>query len=171
MGDVTAEIFADGGVVAVNPSPTGGMWAYVLVDAAGRRIGEQAGTLTPDEAGLPAITNNVTELLAAVRAMQAVPDGWAGVLWTDSRLTMMRVRRDDPEKKLKGVPGWLKRELTAARARLGEYRVELLGGHPTRIELANGRRRDGKPVSVHNVYVDRLCVEQGRLLARRRAGE
>jgi hypothetical protein len=57
-----------------------------------------------------------------------------------------------------GVPEWLKdRALEARSNRQWQYDCILVGGHPTRAELAMGCRKDGKQVSKWNVWVDKRC--------------
>lgn len=105
---------------------------------------------------MPAISNNFTELLAAVRGMQAVPLGWGGIIFTDSFVTLCRVRRTRKQAKLKGIPQWLADELVLLKRSLGDYRAELAKGHPTVKDLARGHRY-GIKASIHNVFCDRLC--------------
>jgi hypothetical protein len=40
-------VYADGGVVNINPSPIGGTWAFCHVDANGGRIREESGRIEP----------------------------------------------------------------------------------------------------------------------------
>ena len=106
------------------------------------------------------MTNNLTELLAAVLGMESMPANWDGTLYTDSQVTLYRVERRSPRKKaarMNGIPSALVERLNAARNRLGNYSVILLGGHPTYSDLALGHRPDGLPVSQHNVHTDKLC--------------
>lgn len=161
-----ASIYSDGGVIGRNPSPRGGTWAYCLVDARNRRCGHDNGVVTPDEVGLPAISNNLTEFLAALRGLEAVPDGWSGTLWTDSEVTCSRLvgGRCSPS-----LPDEFWERARAAFRRLGPVVVNLVGGHPKPHELARGYRtvptiggRRRLPVSHHNVFCDRLCGEAGR---------
>ncbi len=153
-----ASIFCDGGVKGRNPSAIGGTWAYCLVDAAGHRLRWDSGGITPEVAGLPKVSNNLTELLAAVRGMEAVPLGWDGIIFTDSFVTLCRIRKTRKQAKLKGIPQWLVDELALSKKVLGAYRVELVKGHPTVKDLAAGHR-GGVPVSIHNAFCDRLCRE------------
>lgn len=152
-------IFTDGGVILKNPSTHGGTWAFCWVDAdcTGERTLERSGRVTPAGIGLPTVTNNVTELLAAVEGLESAPDGWAGTLYTDSLVTLRRVEQTERQAKLNGVPEALCVRLAAVKSRLGAYSVVLLGGHPTRAELLEGKRRDGLPCSPHNVWCDLAC--------------
>jgi ribonuclease HI len=161
----TWDLYSDGGTLGASPSPLGGTWAWVAVGHA--REAEASGVLTAADCGLPRVSCNVTELAAAVFALEAAPAGWRGVLWTDSRCTLLRVRRSPRQAKLNGVPAWLAARLAAAKARAGGYEVRALGGHPTRADLERGRFLTGEACSVHNVYCDRLCGLAGdRFLAR-----
>jgi ribonuclease HI len=152
-------LFTDGGIRGCNPSPLGGSWCWVLV-AGGLPVREASGFVTPADVGLPTVTNNVTELLAAIRALEAAPDGWSGTLYTDSKITLYRVdqrRKGQKPARMAGVPAWMRDALQTAKSRLGAYRVSLLGGHPTAHELNRGCREDGLPVSMWNVHCDRVC--------------
>lgn len=153
-----ASAYSDGGCVGRNPSTLGGTWAYVLLSAAGEVLAEESGLVTPADVGLPAVTNNYTELLAAVRALEALPAGWQGTLYTDSFVTLCRITTG---KKFAGIPEPLRERCLTARAGL-RHRVVLLGGHPSRDDLFRGRRKDGLPVSKWNVRCDALCGEQAR---------
>lgn len=146
------EVFCDGGVAVENPSRFGGSWAWCAVDG-GAVIAENSGMVTPLVLGAPAVSNNLTELLAAVEVSEALPDGWDGTLYTDSQVTKFRL---EGSKKFAGIPQALIDRCVAARLRL-RFRVVLLGGHPTRKELEAGRREDGTPVSAWNVRCDRQC--------------
>lgn len=161
---VTA-VYADGGVLNRNPSEVGGTWAFCLVNAIGGRLFGQAGHIAAAEvAPLPWVSNNLTEVVALLLALENLPDGWAGAAFSDSKNAIrahMAAADLDPRK-----PGYLPDELwgrmVAARQRLGAIRWTLLGGHPTKHELAAGyRARDNKPVSPHNVWADSACQAAG----------
>lgn len=163
------ELYADGGVVGANPSEAGGMWAFRLV-VDGAVVREQAKAATPAELGLETISNNVTELLAVVCGLQAIADGRTVHVYSDSQITLIRVFQNGARK---GVPDWLSQLLDAQRERFDTGRLildgyTLLGGHPTRAELASGRRADGKPVSEHNVWCDQACTRAGAPLRQTR---
>lgn len=153
-----------GGLRYVNPSPFGGTWAYCHVDAANARTAEKAGLILPADVGLPAISNNTSEFAALARCLRALPDGWSGKVYSDSEVTLNRFFGDGGET---GLPtGWL----PAARAnlkRLGALEPVLLGGHPNKAELEAGRRKDGRPVSRHNVWCDQACTAQARAYTNR----
>lgn len=151
--------FADGGCVLLNPSPHGGTWAWCHVNAAGERVREAGGHVTPAEIGMGTVSNNQTEFLALLLCLEALPDGWGGKVFSDSGVTIGRFRDGD---KTKGVPPVWVRRLASVRHRLGELEYVLLGGHPSKKELAAGVRKDGKPVSEFNVWCDRECQRQAK---------
>ena len=66
-----AQIFCDGGVIGPNPSPIGGTWAWCWVHD-DVMIKHEYGVVEPCDLGLTKITNNHTELLAAVRALESL---------------------------------------------------------------------------------------------------
>lgn len=157
-------LYCDGGVIGRNPSSVGGTWAWVHVADDGRtRTCSDSGSVTPIDVGLPTVTNNLTELLAAVRGLESLPDEWDGTVYTDSMITKHRLTGS---RKFVGIPEWLVERLRFVQARLGQYRVVLLGGHPTVADLARGSRSDGTPVSPHNAFVDRLCGEESQRFRR-----
>jgi ribonuclease HI len=156
-------VYTDGGVIGRNPSTRGGTWAWIQVgvqEGQEKILAEACGTITPAQAGLPAITNNYTELLAAIQALEALPEQWAGTLYTDSLITLRRIEQSllgNKPSPLNGIPDNLRQRLVACKRRLGPYSVRLLGGHPTKLDLARGYRADGKPCSRYNVYCDATC--------------
>lgn len=155
-------LYTDGGCIGANPSRIGGTWAYCLVNAAGERIVNASGVITPAQAHLPAVTNNLTELLALVYGLERLPQGWAGTVYSDSQVSLQRVFE---AAKLKNVPPWLVERLQALQksGKLAAMSYVLLDGHPTKAELLAGRGKGGHPVSEHNVFVDWLCQAAGRI--------
>jgi ribonuclease HI len=154
-----AAVYADGGVIRQNPSPYGGTWAFCFTNSFGYRLKTGSGLLRPEKLGQEEVSNNTSEFAAVTYALRALPDGWSGLIHTDSKVTINRFWGDGTEA---GLPrGWFK----AARkslTRLGELTPVLLGGHPNRAELAAGVRKDGLPVSEHNVWCDEECGRLGR---------
>lgn len=155
-------VWVDGGLVGKNPAPAG-TWAWCLAVPGGVRGGrhvQRSGVLTAEDVGLPAVTNNLTELLAVLAAAEALPAGWAGDLFTDSRITAGRWNRGlhpaDPT-----VPEWLAARLALARSRV-RLTARLVRGHPTAEDLARGHDGHGVPVSEHNVWCDRSCSAAAR---------
>lgn len=151
-------IYCDGGVCGKNPSKIGGTWAWCWVNEDDCLIGHDSGFVTPGMMKTKSVTNNQTELLAAVTALASVGlfKGWSGTLYTDSLVTLYRVTDGVS---FNAVPGWL--EERARLIREGrKYRVKLVAGHPTRKELLSGvRLRNGLPVSHWNAFCDKLCRE------------
>lgn len=155
-------LYTDGGVIGANPSAIGGSWAYCLVNAAGERIVNASGVITPAQARLPAITNNLTELLALVYGLERLPVGWAGTVYSDSQVSLLRVFE---AAKLRNVPPWLVQRLQTLQksGKLAAMSYVLLDGHPTKAELLAGIGKRGHPVSEHNVFVDWLCQQAARI--------
>jgi hypothetical protein len=149
-------LFADGGVIGRNPSPAGGTWAYCLVDNDGNRYTERSGWISPKQVGTVAVTNNLTELLALVLGIEAVPDDWCGTVYSDSWVSLQRVFL---AASLRNVPPWLVERLQTIQhsGRLDSMRYVLLDGHPTRAHLDAGKGQRGAPVSIHNVWADQTC--------------
>lgn len=148
--------YADGGVIGRNPSLDGGTWAWCIVHR-DDEVQCGSGIITPAEAGMEVITNNLTELLAIVRLMQHLDDGWDGVIHTDSWITVCRIRNKKPA--FNGIPEWLQDELWRHRKRLA-YSVEHLDGHPTKEQLESGIGKRGNKCSKWNVLCDELCNEE-----------
>jgi len=156
-----AEVYCDGATIGYNPSRVGGAWASCWVDADGKRVRSRSGKVTPDSDNLDVITCNYAELLAAVNALCDLPDGWAGTIYTDSEVTYWRIRQSPRQSALNGITALLAARLANVKARLGNYRTVVVKGHPTTDELRRGVSRKGRPVSVHNVHCDKLCVALG----------
>lgn len=156
--NITA-LYADGGVIGRNPSPIGGTWAWCHVNAAGERIATGSGVVLP-RPSLPLITNNLTEMIALVKGLEALPEGWAGTVYSDSQITIGRVFWGWKQNNL---PAVLLRQCAAAIARIdfANCRAVLLDGHPTQAQLAAGRGKRGNPVSEHNVWCDKECGRVG----------
>lgn len=153
------EVYCDGGVIGRNPSTIGGTWAYVVPHTDGTCTVE-SGVVTPQEAGLPVITNNYTELFAVVKAMENLPEGWDGTIFTDSNVTVSRIVRRRKPPKFEGIPADLQLRLAEARKRI-VYDVVLIAGHPTKEELRLGKNHKGTPVSKWNVIADEACETAG----------
>lgn len=152
-------LYADGGVMKVNPSPYGGMCAWCGVDKDGVRIIER-GCVVPALSG-KTISNNVTEQMAIVLALEAMPDGWSGTIYSDSRIALGRVA--GTFKGTKGLPPNLIERTRRAHKRMGALTFVLLQGHPTKADLARGTgKKRGLPVSLHNCWCDEECTRQGK---------
>lgn len=151
-------VYADGGVVQVNPSPYGATWAFVHVDESGAVVRERSGLFTrwPDAGSY---TNNFAEFLAVVEALEHLPVGWRGDVCSDSAVTLGRFFHGW---KISGLPAWLVSRGAVVRNRLDwtACRPVQLDGHPTKAQLAAGVGKRGNLVSAHNVRCDALCGEQ-----------
>lgn len=153
-------LYADGGVIGPNPSAIGGTWAWCQV-ANGQRGLCGSGIITPVAAGLPAITNNLTELYAILEARESLPYAWSGTIHSDSWVSLQRVFCTA---KLNNVPPWLVERLQRLQ-RDGWFRGcswVLLDGHPTRAQLAAGVGKREHPVSIHNVWCDAECTRRAQ---------
>ncbi len=154
MSNLPVSIFCDGGVCGPNPSNIGGTWCWCWVDDQGERTKVEHGIVTPRDIKLPTVTNNVTELLAALYALESVPVAWEGTLYTDSLITLRRVTTSSA---FKNVPNDL-RIRVLDRRRTRKYKVKLLAGHPTKADLRLGYKgKFNKPVSEHNHFCDLRC--------------
>ena len=129
-------LYCDGGVIGPNPSKIGGTWAWCMVED-NRLITSQSGIITPEVAEVPVITNNLTEMMAALTALDYIfwrfPK-WNGVLHSDSNVTKQRLRGTAP---LRGIPNWMVGKILELR-RNKNWSMILLGGHPSKKELADG---------------------------------
>lgn len=179
---IRKHLWTDGGVILVNPSTIGGTWAFRLVaatyitDVAGGVLHsdgvemERSGLVLPADLGMIAVSNNITELLAVIEGLEAMPPGWSGTIYTDSQVTIRRVMQTTA-KPPEGLTAAILERLDAARARVGPFNMSLVGGHPTKKEVLAGVRKDGKPVSIHNVWADKECGRvAAEYLARRTEG-
>ncbi len=154
-GTRVVKAFADGGVIGVNPSPLGGTWAVIYVDDQDQEIARFSGVITPLQMGLQTVSNNVSELYACLEAMKRLPDGWKGILHTDSGVTVCRLVNASPG--MKGIPQAGIDATFRQRERLRGMRVVLLDGHPNKAQLASGVGKRGYPTSKWNVECDREC--------------
>lgn len=153
---VPVALYCDGGVIQKNPSTIGGTWAWCAVDASGNRVFQRGG-VCPSPAGLP-ITNNHMEQIAITLALEAMPEGWSGTVYSDSMVALGRVFKGW---RTKNLPANVSRRSAAAVARLGKIETVLLQGHPTKADLACGiGAKRNLPVSIHNVWCDKECGRQ-----------
>ena len=153
-------LYCDGGVIGVNPSPYGGTAAFVVLCEDKHVTHEGVAIIRPAAIGLPAVSNNVSELVACLLGLRSLPDGWNGTIFTDSYVTRCRLVNEDP--KFNGIPQELVREVWMHRERMRGLSVTLLDGHPTKKQLAAGIGKRGNPVSEWNVWCDRVCTQAGQ---------
>jgi ribonuclease HI len=153
------DLYTDGGVIARNPSPIGGTWAFRTVDSTTGQVQYSAKNWFKARSGV-AVSNNVAELRAMVEGLTwllaAHPWERLGTVYSDSMVTLIRVFRAG---QLNGVPTELVQRLQVIQksGALARLRWVLVKGHPTRAELAAGVSKKGLPVSIHNVACDRDC--------------
>lgn len=153
------ELYCDGGVIGHNPSEIGGTFAYRILRN-GEVVCEKSLVITPKQAKLPAITNNLTEMCALVAGLGQLPDNWQGMIYSDSMVTLGRVFEGW---KWNNIPDWLHIKFQVERNRLINWNLityTLLDGHPTKEQLESGKGKRGHPVSLHNVWCDHACQEQ-----------
>ena len=161
MGQLYNEIlFTDGGCAGPNPSKIAGTWAFVRVDKSTDKILEKrSGIITPKRVQLPAITNNLSELYAAWKALKSLPVDWDGKIYTDSQVTLWRITDG---LKFAGIPSWIETEVRQLRQNR-QWTAKLLSGHPTKEDLRIGRsKRTGRPVNKWNVFCDDECNRLAR---------
>lgn len=152
-----AAVYADGGVIQKNPSSIGGTWAHCFVNRTGIRIAERSGIVLASDIPGGLVTNNLTEFYAVAYALQALPNGWSGTLYSDSQITLGRFFWGW---KITGIPLDFVSFAMKAKARLGVVTGVLLDGHPTQAQLAAGIGKRGNPCSKHNVWCDKACGAQ-----------
>lgn len=149
-------LYCDGGVINRNPSMIGGTWAWCGVDEEGNRVMREGGVVEPVDAR--PVTNNWTEQIAITKALEAMPDGWSGTVYSDSQIALGRVFL---RWRTKNLPDNIKQRGIDALKRLGRVTHCLLQGHPTKADLVRGvGAKRGFPVSVHNVWCDEECGRQ-----------
>lgn len=154
MSEIVA-VYADGGVIERNPSPYGGTWAYCHIDKEGNWVRGKGGVIK-----VPGTSNNVSEFVAIVEGLDALPDGWSGTLYSDSQVSLGRFFSGWA---LKGIPRQLIDRGGVVLRRMGHIEPVLLQGHPTRAELERGiGNKHGYPVSRWNCWCDRTCTKLAR---------
>lgn len=146
-------VYCDGGVIGASRSRYGGSWAWCQVGHGGERGLRASGLILPTSTW-PTITNNYTEFVAGVRALESLPAGWTGDFCTDSKITLGRLLHGYATE---GLPDKLVERGLKAVARLGLLSPVLLDGHPTKPQLLAGTGKRGNRVSEHNVWCDTEC--------------
>lgn len=147
-------VYTDGGVVGKNPSEFGGTWAFVAVNANDEKVFARSGFHKTE--GQPT-TNNHTELIACIEAMEAMPKGWSGTLVSDSKVTLGRIFDGW---RMKNVPIEYELRMRAAKSKLGNINGVHVDGHATKKHLEEGIGKRGNPVSKWNNVVDELCNKE-----------
>ncbi|MCL5265164.1 MAG: hypothetical protein M1343_08245 [Chloroflexi bacterium] len=155
-------LYSDGGVILHNPSNIGGTYAWCHVED--DQIVDHGSSIILATLDMQ-ITNNVAEYVAAVSALESVPNNWSGYLCSDSQVTLGRLFQGW---KLDGIPSEWARRATDALFRLGDVRGILLQGHPNKADLLRGvGAKRNLPVSKWNVHCDRECQRQAGLCLER----
>lgn len=177
-------IYTDGGCVLKNPSEIGGTWAWVAIEEAlpefklfsyGKDVNTEVelggldatAKYIKSDSGFVAnysnvkITNNVMEYIAVIKALETMEDGWSGIIYSDSQITLGRIF---DSWRNKGVhPIMIERKNNAMR-RLGKVVGKHVDGHPTKAQLQAGIGKRGNPVSKWNVLADELCNKQSLII-------
>lgn len=147
------KLVCDGGVVGKNPSDFGGSWAYAAIDENDELVFSNSGFHKTEDRPT---TNNHTELIAAIEALEAMPDKWSGLLVSDSQITLGRIFQGW---RWKNVPQEYILRLRKVMSRLGDVRGMHVDGHATKAHLESGIGKRGNPVDKWNNFVDGLCTE------------
>ncbi|MDR3572831.1 MAG: hypothetical protein P4L50_03135 [Anaerolineaceae bacterium] len=157
------QLFCDGGVVGKNPSEIGGTWAFRLLTD-GIVTCEKSGHITPEDAQMPVVTNNLTEMIALIKGLQNTPTDWIGTVCSDSQVTLGRVFQGW---KWNGIPLWMHKQfqqIVKEHTNWDKIDYVRLDGHPTKEQLKSGIGKRGGPVSIHNQWCDKACGKQAELL-------
>ncbi len=153
---MSKSLFVDGGVIGANPSKLGGTWSWCLVQDGVIRE-QDSGLISCEDLEIKTISNNYTELFAALKGIASVTTWncrWDGTVYTDSLITLRRITNG---LKFNGIPNSMRLEALHLR-RFRRWKVVLIAGHPTKAELESGvARRNGNPVSKWNVFCDEEC--------------
>lgn len=160
--DVTT-VYADGGCVGKNPSAAGGTWAFALAGSDDEHVIRVSGSFTTEEVGFATVDNNLSETVALLIALEQMPDGWGGLVVSDSLNAIRRVIAPGTQK-FSLCPQSVIDRCHANRGRLGELSVLLVAGHPSKKQLAAGVK-NGRPVRAHQAWCDRECKRQARAVA------
>jgi hypothetical protein len=153
-------VIADGGVIAQNPSPIGGTWAYRIVRD-GEVLSSDSGAMKPM---FGPVSNNVAELYAVLRGIKEAAEKWDAAMLqglnvaSDSNVTLTRLT--SAASRWEGVPVDLRRWAIGYMPRIDV--AVLLDGHPTTLHLSCGAGKRGRPVSEHNVWCDKAATAAGQ---------
>lgn len=151
-------VYCDGGVIRRNPSPFGGTWAFALVTSDDVCLHSDSGLFlsTPSFK----VTNNISEQVAIIKALEFLPEKWSGTVCSDSLVALGRTFNGW---KKNNLPRNVIERLDSVLTKFNSLDYELLQGHPSREELIVGRgSRTGQRVSIHNVLCDNLCSSQAK---------
>ena len=150
--ELVTEVYADGGLLAMNR--IGGVFAWCGVTASGHRVMSERACVLETKLKQP-VTNNHTEEIAIIRALEAMPEKWSGKVYSDSNVALFRVFWNGGSK---NRPWIIEERAKNAVKRLGKLEPKLLQGHPTETDLIVGiGERRGIQVSIHNHFCDIQC--------------
>ena len=144
-------IYCDGGVLGRNPSKFGGTWAFVCVRD-DEVVEEQSGVVETIPGRL--FTNNWSEQIAIIKALENMPEQWSGVVCSDSKVALGRTFQGW---KCNNLPSNIGKRMRSCLKPLGKVTWQHVGGHPTKEDLHRGRNLSGDLVSKWNVRADELC--------------
>ncbi len=174
------EVYCDGGIIPdprvanKNPSNIGGTWSWCHVAEVQPNVKsiidvKWGGVLTPHQSmhffptlqyvNLESVENNIMELIAAIKCLQALPEGWSGKFYSDSQNAIGWLFGIEGKLfSMKNLPERLVILAQEARYNVGDVEAILLQGHPSQKELALGVGKSGRPVSKYNVLCDERCT-------------
>jgi ribonuclease HI len=150
------QLFCDGGVIGLNPSPIGGTWAIRLL-MEDSLVHADSGILLCGNSENK-ITNNITEMLALVHGLESLTnfDDWT--VYSDSLVTIGRASMGW---QWNHMPLDIVNRWKAQVKRLENYskfKWVNLEGHPTKADLAAGISKNGRPVHLQNKLCDKECT-------------
>jgi ribonuclease HI len=150
-------LYSDGGVIysgSPGGSTIGGTWAFVATDENDEFLFSKSGYIKVESP--KGTTNNHTEFVATVMALEEMDAGWSGTLACDSKITLGRLFEGNQTKNLPAE--WVERAQKALN-RLGVVTPKHLDGHASKAQLEVGIGKHGNPVSKWNNLCDDLCGE------------
>jgi ribonuclease HI len=112
-------IYADAGCIRKNPSPYGVTWCWILVEN---------DELLESSSGVTSrlTTNNQAEFYAILKALESMPNGWSGEVYSDSQIALnWWGRRNFDQINIKQF----KDRGLAASSRLGVLKFKHVKGH------------------------------------------
>ena len=153
-------VVCDAGTLGVNGKAKAVSWAYCFVDSRNNLITSKV------DMNWELKTSPQGEVLAIIEALEALPVGWSGKVWSDCLYALKVVFKTDywdgyiwSDKKLN--PKLKKRRDVLWRKYDGfkDFEIELLSGHPNKKELEAKVAKNGRRVSEWNVVCDSLCTD------------
>lgn len=154
-------LVADASTIFTSPSTEGGTFAWCQVDMWDQKLERNSGIVLPYELGVTKLDNNLLELVACLRGLASLPNGWAGQVWTDNQPAAWNLSYTHGVRRgFRLLPACVNDSLETQLARLGHFSVVLVGGHPTPSDRRRGYKRNGRPISQHHIWCDRECTMQ-----------